>query len=207
MILRIAERTQNDAIPISNCELFVPSLRHSFQRSPRMPATGYRNRDTGILASVGTHIGFWSSSTDASASAFATYLRYWSGELGPIFGHSRANALSVRCVQHLQADFFRPAPLGRLLQLRPATADLRKRRKLFDKCRIHGESGIFVTVSKARGDGTVRTESKNRPREEPNGRTGKPPLLKNLQNPPIPPIFGQTPQKTHPSWRRIPTAM
>ncbi|MDE6446242.1 MAG: fibrobacter succinogenes major paralogous domain-containing protein [Alistipes sp.] len=73
-----------------------------------MPATGYRNRDTGILASVGTHIGFWSSSTDASASAFATYLRYWSGALGPIFGHSRANGFSVRCVQHLQAEFFAP---------------------------------------------------------------------------------------------------
>jgi hypothetical protein len=58
------------------------------------------------LTNVGTHVGYWSSSTHASDSPNATFLRYWSGELGPIYGIQRANGFSVRCVQHLQAAFF-----------------------------------------------------------------------------------------------------
>jgi hypothetical protein len=70
------------------------------------PATGFRNYTTGALTNVGTHVGYWSSSTHASDSPNATFLRYWSGELGPIYGIQRANGFSVRCVQHLQAAFF-----------------------------------------------------------------------------------------------------
>ena len=68
-----------------------------------MPATGYRNNTTGALTNVGGHIDYWSSSTHASGSNNATFLRYWQGELGPLYGTNRANAFSVRCVQHLQA--------------------------------------------------------------------------------------------------------
>jgi len=67
-----------------------------------MPAAGYRNNSTGALTNVGGHIDYWSSSAYASGSPYASWLRYWSGELQPMNGNNRANAFSVRCVQHLR---------------------------------------------------------------------------------------------------------
>ena len=110
-----------------------------------MPATGYRNYTTGALINVGDHIGYWSSSTHASDSHNASWLRYWQGALGPLYGSNRAHGFSVRCVQHLRNSFFRGEKfLGEWIPMRP-----------FDKLQGHREEGQ---------DSTRRSERTLRPR-------------------------------------------
>ncbi len=63
------------------------------------PASGYRNRDSGALASVGTWGGSWSSSPAASGTAYASSLGFRATYVSPLGGSGRALGLPVRCVK------------------------------------------------------------------------------------------------------------
>ena len=70
-----------------------------------MIASGYRVNTTGALNNVGAQGLCWSSSP-ASGSVNAGGLNFNSTYVGPVPDHNRANAFTVRCVQHLQAVFY-----------------------------------------------------------------------------------------------------
>jgi len=88
-----------------NSELF-PSPPHSFQRLLTAPAAGHRTNDAGTLLDAGLYGRCWSSSPYASGDHNAGYLRFWAKEVTPLYNMKRANAISVRCVQHLPNCFF-----------------------------------------------------------------------------------------------------
>ncbi len=71
------------------------------------PAAGYRNRETGALGGIGTEGNYRSSSTAASGSVSAGNLNFTAGNVNPLNGWYRANAYSVRCVQHLPLEAVR----------------------------------------------------------------------------------------------------
>ena len=77
------------------------SFRYSFQRLSEPPAAGYRNRETGALGGIGTEGNYRSSSTAASGSVSAGNLNFTASNVNPLNTWYRANAYSVRCVQHL----------------------------------------------------------------------------------------------------------
>ena len=68
-----------------------------------MSAAGYRHVTTGALTNVGTNGNYWSSSSYAADNRNAGNLNFNSGAVNPLNNNNRANAFSVRCVQHLQA--------------------------------------------------------------------------------------------------------
>jgi len=69
-----------------------------------VPATGYRNNTTGALVNVGTWGAYYSSSPLLSGNIDASHLAFGSGDVHPLNNANRANALSVRCVQHLRSS-------------------------------------------------------------------------------------------------------
>jgi len=79
---------------------------HSSDRS-QPAATGYRNNTSGALVNVGTWGPYNSSSSYASGNINASHLAFGSGDVKPLNTSNRANALSVRCVQHLRSCFRR----------------------------------------------------------------------------------------------------
>ena len=100
------EQINRRELPISNYEfcilnyaLIFPSLRHSFERLLLAPAAGYRHRDGGALANVGTHCCCWASSVYASDDVAAATLFTHAVELVLLGNGDRAFSRSVRCVQ------------------------------------------------------------------------------------------------------------
>ncbi len=71
--------------------------------APFFRAAGLRARETGALANVGTNGYYWSSSSYCAGNINAGNLNFGSGNVYPLNWNNRANAFSVRCVQHLQA--------------------------------------------------------------------------------------------------------
>ncbi|MBD5067779.1 MAG: hypothetical protein HDT51_00215 [Alistipes sp.] len=65
---------------------------------------------------VGTWGAYYSSSSYAAGNINAAHLAFGSGEVHPLNTANRANALSVRCVQHLHGplSFLRRGPGDRL---------------------------------------------------------------------------------------------
>ena len=94
---------------IINYSLFIKKFpfRHSIQRLLLAPAAGYRSREAGVLTFVDTDGNYWSSSSyvsDGSAANLAGLLWFSITNIRPTdsgLRPRRANALSVRCVQHL----------------------------------------------------------------------------------------------------------
>ena len=83
------------------------SFRHSFKRLLHTPASGYRTNTTGALTVVGTEGGCFCSSSSAAGAINAGGPWFGAGRVNPQHTHNRGNALTVRCVQHLQAAFFK----------------------------------------------------------------------------------------------------
>ena len=63
-----------------------------------LPATGYRNADTGVFYNSGTNSIYWSSSVPA-ASTYASGVNFNKGSKLSTFTYNRASGFSVRCVQ------------------------------------------------------------------------------------------------------------
>ena len=75
---------------------------HSFERLLITPAAGFRFRETGDLASVGTVLACWSASSNAVGSGNAGDLWCHAGDVKPLDVSGRAYGFSVRCVQNLR---------------------------------------------------------------------------------------------------------
>ena len=75
-------------------------------------ATGYRHRESGALTNVGTEGDVWSSSSAYAGNLNAGNLNFNSGNVNPLNNSNRANAFSVRCVQHLLELFFNYIRIG-----------------------------------------------------------------------------------------------
>ncbi len=71
-----------------------------------MFAAGFRHVTTGALTSVGTEGRVWSSSSNYAGNRNAGNLYFNSGNVNPLNNNNRANAFSVRCVQHLRSCYF-----------------------------------------------------------------------------------------------------
>ena len=69
------------------------------------PAAGFRFRETGDLASVGTVLACWSASSNAVGSGNAGDLWCHAGDVKPLDVSRRAYGFSVRCVQNLRLLF------------------------------------------------------------------------------------------------------
>jgi len=69
-------------------------------------AAGLRHPSSGALTNVGTWGAYYGSSSFAAGNPNASHLAFGSGEVNPLNTANRANALSVRCVQHLRLLFF-----------------------------------------------------------------------------------------------------
>ncbi|MDE5708994.1 MAG: hypothetical protein K2I32_06070 [Alistipes sp.] len=69
------------------------------------PASGYRNRTTGDLTSVGDGGWCWSSSSYAAGDTGASQFGLRSYYMYPMYSNNRTYAFPVRCVQHLRAAF------------------------------------------------------------------------------------------------------
>lgn len=78
---------------------------NSPQRSPAIPATGFRSRETGALSDVGTAHYCRSSSSYAAGAPESGALRFTDSSVAPFRSPGRAWGSSVRCVQHLQGGF------------------------------------------------------------------------------------------------------
>ena len=65
------------------------------------PATGYRADESGVLANVGAHGNFISSSAFSATSAHAAGLHFQFDRAYPFPDLRRTAGRSVRCVQHL----------------------------------------------------------------------------------------------------------
>ena len=63
------------------------------------PASGYRNRTSGALSSVGTSGFAWSSSPYASGNVNAGHLYFHASYVCPLDNNNRANGFPVRCVR------------------------------------------------------------------------------------------------------------
>ncbi|MDE5709273.1 MAG: fibrobacter succinogenes major paralogous domain-containing protein [Alistipes sp.] len=68
-------------------------------------ASGYRTHTTGALTNVGTYGTCWASSPAAAGNVNAGDLWFHAEKVLSLDSSGRANAFSVRCVQHLQAAF------------------------------------------------------------------------------------------------------
>lgn len=68
-------------------------------------AAGLRHPSSGALTNVGTWGAYYGSSSFAAGNPNASHLAFGSGEVNPLNTANRANALSVRCVQHLHGCF------------------------------------------------------------------------------------------------------
>ncbi len=66
-----------------------------------MPASGYRNWETGRLDLIGAHGNYWASSSFMPGSYYGTGIFLASLYCFPLDGTPRAFGFSVRCVQHL----------------------------------------------------------------------------------------------------------
>ncbi|MCM1216547.1 MAG: hypothetical protein NC548_18740 [Lachnospiraceae bacterium] len=67
-----------------------------------LPASGFRDRETGALAAVGTVGLCWFSSPAAAGNVNAGYLYFYSGNVGPLNNTDRPSAFPVRCVRNLK---------------------------------------------------------------------------------------------------------
>lgn len=67
-----------------------------------LPAAGYRYRESGALAGVGTRGLYWSSSSSAAGNVNGGCLSFTSGYVYPLCHYSRAFGFSVRCVRNRQ---------------------------------------------------------------------------------------------------------
>ena len=103
-------------------QLCIPVCRKALSLFPAFipaiappSAAGYRLNSSGALTNVGTNGYVWSSSSYYAGHNNAGYLNFNSGAVNPLNNANRANAFSVRCVQHLSAAFylFPPAASGR----------------------------------------------------------------------------------------------
>ncbi len=74
----------------SNC------LQAMYNTNLKLPAAGSRFYGTGSLGSQGGGGGYWSSSV---SGAGASYLNFYSSNVGPAFTGDRAYGFSVRCIQ------------------------------------------------------------------------------------------------------------
>jgi hypothetical protein len=63
------------------------------------PAAGDRYSSSGGLYYVGTYGLYWSASPYSSASYYASYLHFYSGNVGVDYSNYRAAGFSVRCSQ------------------------------------------------------------------------------------------------------------
>ncbi len=95
--LKRAEERRNDI----RTETIVRILRRiPFSDCFTTPAAGYRHRETGVLAEVGSLGECWSSSTYASDAANASHLALASSKTCPVDTNgAHAYGFSVRCVQ------------------------------------------------------------------------------------------------------------
>ena len=64
-----------------------------------------RGEKTCMNMNVGTWGAYYGSSSFAAGNPNASHLAFGSGEVNPLNTANRANALSVRCVQHLRLLF------------------------------------------------------------------------------------------------------
>ncbi|WP_304583280.1 hypothetical protein [uncultured Alistipes sp.] len=88
-------------------------------------AAGYRNRETGVLAGIGTNGYYWSSSPRSASEIYAANLDFNASNVNPLGWNNRSNAFSVRCVQ-ASAGPFQSARRGipkKQLFLRPGVAE------------------------------------------------------------------------------------
>ncbi len=67
---------------------------------PYSAASGYRERTSGALSSVGAGGWAWSSSPYAAGNASAGYLGFKASNVYPLYGNERAYGFTVRCVQN-----------------------------------------------------------------------------------------------------------
>ncbi len=78
---------------------------------PYSAASGYRERTSGALSSVGAGGWAWSSSPYAAGNANAGNLNFNASNVNPLNNNERANGFTVRCVQHLRGPFFLMKPI------------------------------------------------------------------------------------------------
>ncbi len=101
----------HDATTFVQKPLFRTLRRIPHSDCSTAPAAGYRNTTSGALGNVGTHGWYWASSPFFSGDEQAGHLWLHAGAVKPLDDSQRANALSVRCVQHLRLLFIRlPGP-------------------------------------------------------------------------------------------------
>ena len=67
-----------------------------------LEAAGYRHRESGALAYVGTEGDYWSSSSGYAGSDYAGFLGFSSSHVYPLYGAHRVYGLSVRCVRDIE---------------------------------------------------------------------------------------------------------
>ncbi len=101
-------------------QLCIPVCRKALSLFPAFipaiappSAAGYRLNSSGALTNVGTNGYVWSSSSYYAGNNNAGYLNFNSGAVNPLNNANRANAFSVRCVQHLSAAFYLFPPAAR----------------------------------------------------------------------------------------------
>ena len=82
-----------------SCRRRLLRIIHSSDCFSCPPAAGYRSNASGALTNVGTEGLYWSSSSYAAGSVNAGNLNFRAGNVNPLNNTSRANGLSVRCVQ------------------------------------------------------------------------------------------------------------
>ncbi len=68
-------------------------------------AAGLRHPSSGALAAVGEGGWWWSSSSHSAGNRNAGDMGFRTSNVNPLNADNRANALSVRCVQHLRLLF------------------------------------------------------------------------------------------------------
>ena len=100
-----------DAMP---CRLYISvyagadiSSAYSSKRLLHAPASGFRTWATGDLTVVGVNGYCWCSSAYAAGNANGGGISFSASDITLLSNYQRARAVPVRCVQHLQAAFFR----------------------------------------------------------------------------------------------------
>ena len=94
------------------------SRRHLASGYYSLPASGYRNRDSGALTSTGDWGGSWSSSPNAADSPNAGNLNFNSGNVNPLNNNNRAYGFPVRCVKYLHCLLRKNKLLNQAVRIR-----------------------------------------------------------------------------------------
>lgn len=108
-----AATARNSSLRPAPASVVHPSLRRSCHGffgafipaiAPEIRTAGIRSAAAGALANVGTHGYYWASSPYAKDGTYARcggILYFHADNASPLEWTNRANAVSVRCVQHL----------------------------------------------------------------------------------------------------------